>query len=172
MTFTQADLDSATAAGEAKARTESEAALATAASNFTAAQAALTKLEKERQTERIDGQIKDLKAKGIILPADEAGLAQFMAAQEDEAGEFSFSKAEGGVAATTRAQWFADFMASRKPVIKLGGTKGEDQGDAVDGNDAHSLAQSAQSFMKDQAGKGITVSLPEAVAHAARQARA
>ncbi len=172
MSFTQADLDAAAAAGEAKAKTESEAALATAASNFTAAQAALTKLEKERQTERIDAQIKDLKAKGIILPADEAGLAQFMAAQEDAAGEFSFSKAEGGEATTTRAQWFADFMASRKPVIKLGGSKGEDPGDAVDGNDAHQLAQAAQTFMKDQAGKGITVSLPEAVAHAARQAKA
>ena len=95
-----------------------------------------------------------------------------MAAQEDEAGEFSFSKAEGGVATTTRAQWFADFMASRKPVIKLGGSKGEDPGDAVDGNDAHQLAQAAQTFMKDQAGKGITVSLPEAVAHAARLAKA
>ena len=169
MNFTQADLDKARTDGEAAAKATADAAAAT---SFTAAQAELTTLRKERQTERIDAQIKDLKAKGIILPADEAGLAQFMAAQEDEAGEFSFSKAEGGVATTTRAKWFSDFMASRKPVIKLGGSKGEDQGDAVDGTDAHSLAQSAQSFMKDQAGKGITVSLPEAVAHAARQAKA
>ena len=168
MNFTQADLDKARTDGEAAA----DAAAAAAATSFTAAQAELATLRKERQTERIDAQIKDLKAKGIILPADEAGLAQFIAAQEDEAGEFSFSKAEGGVATTTRAKWFSDFMASRKPVIKLGGSKGEDQGDAVDGTDAHSLAQSAQSFMKDQAGKGITVSLPEAVAHAARQAKA
>ena len=171
MTFTQADLDKARTDGEAAAKATADAAAATAATNFTAAQTELATLRKERQTERIAGQIKDLKAKGVILPADEAGLAQFMAAQEDEAGEFSFSKAEGGVATTTRAKWFSDFMASRKPVIKLGGSKGEDQGDAVDANDAHSLAQSAQSFMKDQAGKGITVSLPEAVAHAARQAR-
>ena len=169
MNFTQADLDKARTDGEAAAKATADAAAAT---SFTAAQAELATLRKERQTERIDAQIKDLKAKGVILPADEAGLAQFMAAQEDEAGEFSFSKAEGGVATTTRAKWFSDFMASRKPVIKLGGSKGEDQGDAVDGTDAHSLAQSAQSFMKDQAGKGITVSLPEAVAHAARQAKA
>lgn len=172
MPFTQADLDAATAAGEAKATTESAAALATAVSNFAAAEAALTKLGKERQAERIDAEVKGWKDKGLILPAEEAGLREYMAAQEGAGVEFTFSKAEGGEAKKTPAQFFTDFMASRKPVIKLGGSKGEDQGDAVDGNDAHQLAQAAQTFMKDQSAKGISVSLPEAVAHAARHAKA
>ena len=172
MTFTQADLDKARTDGEAAAKATADTAAAAAATHFTAAQTELATLRKERQAERIDAQIKDLKAKGVILPADEAGLAQFMAAQEDEAGEFSFSKAEGGVATTTRAKWFSDFMASRKPVIKLGAGITEDPGNQVNGNDPYQLAQAAQSFMKTQLDKGIEVSLPEAVEHAARQARA
>ena len=172
MTFTQADLDKARTDGEAAAKATADAAAATAATQFTATQTELATLRKERQTERIAGQIKGWKDKGVILPADEAGLHEYMAGLEDGGQEFTFSKAEGGEGKKTPAQFFSDFMASRKPVIKLGGSKGEDPGEAVDVNDAHSLAQSAQTFMKDQAGKGITVSLPEAVAHAARQAKA
>ena len=172
MNFTQADLDKARTDGEAAAKATTDAAAAAAAVNFTAAQTELATLRKERQTERIDAQIKDLKAKGVILPADEAGLAQFMAAQEDEAGEFSFSKAEGGVATTTRAKWFSDFMASRKPVIKLGPGNDQDPGEPINASDPRQLAEAARSFIKTQADKGITVSLPEAVAHAARQAKA
>lgn len=174
MSFTQADLDAATAAGEATAKAAAATAAAAAASNFSAAQTELLSLKKERQTERIAAQIKGWKEKGLILPAEEAGLAEYMAAQED-AGEFTFSRAEGGEGKKTPAQFFSDFMATRKPVIKLGGGHGGDQGrhddGLVDGSDPHQLAEAAQSYMKQQADKGITVSLPEAVARAAAQAK-
>lgn len=129
MNFTQADLDKAKADGEAQAKADAATALAASQSDFTKAQADLVTLQKERQTERINAQIKDWKAKGLILPADEAGMAEFMAAQED-AAELTFSKAEGGEAKKTPAQFFADFMASRKPVVKLGANSGNDDADA------------------------------------------
>ena len=149
-----------------------DTAAAAAATHFTAAQTELATLRKERQAERIDGQIKGWKDKGLIVPAEEAGLREYMAAQEDGGGEFTFSKAEGGEAKKTQAQYFSDLMSSRKPVIKLGGGITEDPGNQVNGNDPYQLAQAAQSFMKTQLDKGIEVSLPEAVEHAARQARA
>ena len=170
MNFTQADLDKAKADGEAQAKADAATALAASQADFTKAQADLLTLQKQQRTERINAQIKDLKAKGVITPADEAGLAEFMAAQEDTAGEFTFSKAEGG-AAVTRAEWFANFMASRKPVIKLGSAdNGVTDIDPIDANSPHALAEAAQTFMKSQKDKGITVSLPEAVMHAAKQA--
>lgn len=169
MNFTQADLDKAAADAKAKAESDAAAALAETQANFTKAQGELTTLHKERQTERIGAQIKEWKAKGLILPADEAGLAEFMAAQEDGA-ELTFSKAEGGEAKKTPAQFFADFMASRKPVVKLGGAGNADDADPIDAANPHALAEAAQTFMKAQKDKGITVSLPEAVMHAAKQA--
>ena len=171
MTFTQADLDQARTDGEAAAKATADTAAAAAALAFTASQTELTTLRKERQTERIEAQITGWKDKGLMLPAEEAGMREYMAGLEDSGAEFSFSKAEGGEAKKTPAQFFSDFMASRKPVIKLGASSGNDAGDAVDGNDAHQLAQAAQSFMKTQLDKGISVSLPEAVAHAARLAK-
>lgn len=172
MNFTQADLDKAKAEGEASAKAAAEAANAAVAANFAAAQTEVVTLRKERQTERINGQIKEWKAKGLILPADEPGLREYMASLDDAGQEFTFSKAEGGEGKKTPAQFFSDFMTSRKPVVKLGGIKGDDQGDAIDGTDPQQLAQAARSFIKEQADKGITVSLPDAVAHASRNAKA
>ena len=166
MNFTQADLDQARTDGEAKAKTESEAALATATSNFTAAQAALGKLEKERQTERIDAQIKGWKEMCVILPADEPGLRQYMASLEDAGQEFTFSKAEGGEAKKTPAQFFADFMASRKPVIKLGGIgAGNEPADAVDLTSTADITAAANNFIASEATAGRVISAAAAVQH-------
>ncbi len=172
MSFTQADIDKARADGEAAAKAIADSAAAATASSFTAAQTELASLRKERQTERINAQVTDWKAKGLIVPAQEAGLREYMAAQEGADVEFSFSKAEGGEAKKTPTLFFIDFMAARKPVIKLGASSAaDDAGDLVDGSDPHQLAEAAQSYMKQQSDKGITVSLPAAVAHAAAQAR-
>lgn len=172
MNFTQADLDKAAADATAEAVADAAAVIDTSKAEFAKAQADLLTLQSERRAERIAAQIKDLKAKGVITPADEVGLAEFMAAQEDTGADFTFTKAEGGEGKTTRAEWFANFMAGRKPVVKLGGTGAAEAADPIDGANPYALAEAAQTFIKAQADKGITVSLPEAVMHAAKQANA
>lgn len=169
MPFSKEDLDkavaAATAAGEAAGKAAAEAAAKT---EFSAQQAKVVKIEKERQGERIATQIKGWKDKGQLLPANEAGMAEFMAQLDDAGGEFTFSKAEGGDIKKTPAQFFSDFMATVKPVVKLGSPGAGGRGaDPIDTTSAHQLAQAAQTYMKQQADKGITVSLPDAMTYAA-----
>ena len=164
MSFTQEQLDAAAA----KAKKEAEDK---AAADFAASQAELTKLRSERQADRIGAQITGWKAKGMVTPAEEAGLAEFMGSLESgTAGEFSFSASDKSEVKKTPAQFFADFMAARKPLVKLGQQMAADDVPGVDGNDAGALADAARSYMKEQSDKGLTVSLPEAVAHVSARA--
>lgn len=163
MSFTQEQLDAAAA----KARKEAEDKHA---AEFAAHQAELTQLRGERQAERIGAQVADWKAKGLVTPAEEPGLAEFMTSLEGAAGDFTFSASDKSEVKKTPAQFFAEFMAARKPVVKLGAQPGEADADPVDATNAAQIADRAQSYMKQQAEKGITVSLPEAVAHVAAKA--
>ncbi|QDL55926.1 hypothetical protein [Rhodoferax aquaticus] len=160
MSFTQEQLDAAAA----KARKEAEDK---AAAEFAASQTELTQLRSERQSERITTQIAGWTAGGVVTPAEVEGLAEFMASIEGAAGEFSFSAADKSDVKKTPAQFFADFMAKRKPVVKLGNQSnlGGNQGADLDMNDAGQIADRARQYMKEQTNKGLTVSLPEAVAH-------
>lgn len=169
MNFTQADLDKAALDAKAKAEADAAAALSASQAEFTKAQDALATLEAERRNERIGLQIKDLKAKGVITPADEAGLAEFMAAQEDGGGDFTFTKAEGGEGKTTRAQWFANFMANRKPVVKLG-SKTEPEEDAPDVSTTASITAAAHDFMAAEATAGRIVNAAAAVQYVMNKA--
>lgn len=162
MSISQEQLDAAIA----NARKEGEAA---SASNFAATQAELIRLQGERQAERIGTQITGWKAKGVITPAEEAGLAEFMTSLEGAAGEFSFSAADKSEVKKTPAQFFADFMATRKPVVKLGDQNTQTGGDTVDTTSPEQLAEAARSYMKEQSDKGVAVSLPAAVAHVGRR---
>ena len=166
MSFTQEQLD---AAAE-KARKDAEAA---AALQFAAKDAELTRLRGERQAEVITGQITGWKAKGLVTPAEEAGLAEFMASLENSTGgEFTFNASDKAAVKKTPAQFFADFMAARKPLVKLGARADDGGGSPVDANNSAQLADAARSYMSEQAGKGLTVSLPEAVAYVSAKASA
>ena len=160
MSFTQEQLDAAAA----KARKEAEDK---AAAEFAASQTELTRLRSERQTERITSQIAAWTAGGVVTPAEVEGLAEFMASIEGDAAEFSFSAADKSELKKTPAQFFAEFMAKRKPMVKLGNqsNQGGNQSADLDMNDAGQIADRARQYMKEQTDKGLTVSLPEAVAH-------
>lgn len=168
MTITQEQLDAATEAARKAGKDEASA-------EFASSQAELTRIRSERQAERIGTQIGAWKAAGLVTPAEEAGLSEFMVSLESGAGgEFSFSAADKTEVKKTPAQFFADFMAKRKPVVKLGLRK-ESEGDgaaAVDPNNASQIADAAQTYMQEQAAKGLVVSLPEAVAHVSVKAQA
>lgn len=165
MSITQADLDKAVAdaaaAGEAKGKAAAEAAAAT---EFAATQTKLVTLQKERQKERIAAQIKGWKDKGVIVPADEAGLAEYMASLEDGGAEFSFSKAEGGEDKKTPAQFFADFMSARKPVVKLGSSSQADDA-PLNTQSTADITKAASDFMAAEAKEGRNVSSAQAVQH-------
>jgi hypothetical protein len=167
MSFTQEQVDAAAALAK---KTAEEAA----AASFSAQQAELTQLRAERQTERIGLQVAGWKAKGLVTPAEEPGLAEFMVALENgETAEFNFSASDKAAVKKTPAQFFAEFMAARKPLVRLGATSGagDDAGAGIDGGDANQLADTARAFMKAQADKGLSVSLPEAMQHAVAQSR-
>lgn len=164
MSISQEQLDAAVA----KARKEAEDA---AAANFAASQAELTRLQGERQAERIGVLITGWTAGGKITPAQTEGLAEFMTSIEGGAGEFTFSAADKSEVKKAPAQFFAEFMDKLKPVVKLGNQSdlGGDQ-NAIDRTDANQIADRAREYMKEQEGKGLSVSLPEAVAYVSRAA--
>lgn len=164
MSFTQEQLDAATAKAVKEAGDKSR-------SDFVAQGEELLRLRSERQADRIGAQITGWKAKGLVTPAEEAGLAEFMGSLENGGGEFTFSASDKSAVKKTPTQFFAEFMAGRKPLVKLGQQMAADDVAAVNGNDASALADAARSYMSEQAGKGLTVSLPEAVAHVSAQSR-
>ena len=165
--LTEADLQ--------RARDEAAAlATATLQAQFSAQGQELAELRAARVAERIGVQINGWKAAGKLLPADEPGLAEFMAALEaGQAGEFSFSAAANVVAKQTPAQWFASFMAARKP-IKLGegGGAGGENPDPVDTQDSAAITKQALAFIHSESQAGRTVSSAQAVAHVMAQAGA
>ena len=156
MNFTQADLDRAAAV----ARTEAEA-------RFTAQSQQLQQLQGERQTERISTQIGAWKAAGLVLPAEEPGLSEFMASLEAGSSvEFSFTRATGEQPVKqTPGAWFSAFVASRKPLVKLGARNDGALPEAGDNSDYRDVVDRAHTYIKEQADKGITVSNAAAVAH-------
>jgi hypothetical protein len=160
VTFTQADLDRARE--EARQQTEGQ---------FAAQGRELAELRAERQSERIGVQIATWKAAGLLLPAEEPGLAEFMAALEGgSAAEFTFSAVDKSQVKQTPAQWFAAYVAKRKP-IKLGGAgegSGSDPAPTLDTGDTVAVAQAAQTYQREQLEQGRRISTAQAVMHVTR----
>ena len=158
MSFTQEDLNRAAEEAAARARTEAQA-------QFAQAQQQLQQLQTERQTERINTQIEGWRAKGLVLPAEEPGLAEFMAALESgAAAEFTFSQGDGKTAGKkTPAAWFHDFVASRKPLVQLGKRSADPEGDSTDEPSDKEIADRARNYMQAQSGKGIRISIGAAI---------
>lgn len=145
----------------AKAAAEAAAAEKLKA-DFAAQGAELAELRALRLRDGIATKVNAWKAEGKVLPADEAGLVEFMAAIESGTS-FEFSAA-GTTAKTTPAEWFAEFMAKRPKLVELGRLP-QDQTATLDTNNAHAIAAAAQEFMKNEADKGRTVDIVHAVAH-------
>lgn len=169
MTITQEAHDAAVAKARAEGVTAGKEGTVSQA-EFSAAQTELVNLKKAEQKTRIAVQIKSWKDKGVILPADEAGLSEYMATLEAGGAEFSFSKAEGGEEKKTPAQFFADFMATRKPVIKLGGSGSGGEDGALDVTSTAAVTKAANDFMAAEEKEGRTVSSANAVQHVIRTA--
>jgi hypothetical protein len=155
MPFTQEDID--------KARQEAQAATE---AKFAAQGQELAELRATRITEKVTTQVNDLVAKGIVTPAEKAGVAAFMTSLEtSQVQAFAFAAPDGKAEIKqTPAEWFASFMAGRKPIVKLGRDERLDEDPAPALSDDPSvIADKAAAYMAEQAAKGITVSLADAV---------
>ncbi len=165
MPATQEELQRARdeAAAEATKKTEAQ---------FAAQGKELTELRAERKRERIATVINGFKAKGLVLPAEEAGMAAFMAELDGVANEFSFSAADGVDVKKTPAVWFAEFVASRQPLVNLRQKKAGDDTDAQDetSDDPTLISQKAMNYIAEQSKVGITVELSDAVAKFTKKA--
>lgn len=157
MTFTQAQLDAARQAGQEAARAE-----------FAAQEQELTRLKAERLNERVAAQINGWKSGDApkLLPAEEEGLAEFMVALDGMgATEFNFSAHDGKALKKSPAQWFAEFMAKRPAVVKVGHRSAADNLPVVDMTNARAIAEAAQEFMASEAKAGRIITVESAVAH-------
>lgn len=166
MSITEADLqrarDEAAAAAEQRVSAEFTAQMASQGQQ-------LLTLQAERRSERIAAQIAAWKAGGQLLPADEPGLAEFMAALEAGDGvAFCFTApAGGGEIKKTPSAWFAAYMAARKP-IKLGGAPragADSEATPVDTSDYRAVARKAEEWRSKEAAAGRSVSAAQAVAY-------
>lgn len=175
--FTQEDLDRTARETEAHVRREMQAQQT---AEFTAATELANRLQRERRLERIAAQITAWKAAGLLLPAEEAGLAEFMVALESggaEAFEFMAAGAPQGAAKDkkTPGEFFAQFVAARGPLVKLGAQGGADAdpGAAAAGldlTDARAIAAAAQEFQAAEEKAGRVIAIDVAVAHVVRNA--
>jgi hypothetical protein len=165
ITLTQAELDARLAAARQEAQQTAEA-------QFAAQGQELAELRAQRLSDKVDGLINDWKAKGLVVPADEPALREFMASLSEQQ-VFEFSAAEGQAAVQKQPlDWFAEFMAGRKQLVKLGGS-------VIDGNaddapllnlaDPKAIQDAAVEFQRAEAQAGRTVSFELAVQHVSTQ---
>jgi hypothetical protein len=173
MPFTQADLDRTAAETEARVRAEaqaqSQAQTQTQTAHFAAQTAELERLRTERHVEQINVQLDALTAAGRLLPAERPGMAEFMAGLDAaDTAQFNFTAADKSVVKKTPSAFFADFLAARPALIKLGSQAAAGRDAPIDTQSADALADAAKSFIKAQADKGITVSISEAIGHVSK----
>lgn len=159
MSFTQEDLNRAATEAEAKAKAEAEA-------KFAATTAELSLIKAESMKARHQAQIDGWKAAGKLLPAEEAGLAEFMAGIEGGA-ELQFTASDNKAAKAAPAHWFANFMTQRSALIRLGAAAAAPApaGSALDTTDSNAIANAASEFVAAEAKAGRTVSVAAAVQH-------
>lgn len=163
MPFSQEDLDRTAAETEARVRAE---LAASQSAEFTAAQQQLKQLKTQAQADRIKVQITGWKAAGMLLPAEEPGLAEFMATLEGEpestAATFEFTAADKAATKKTAAQYFADFVAARGRLVKLGAV-GDAAGDPGPNGGGQVLAFTAQPGYEGLAVDGDRAALDERI---------
>lgn len=169
MSLTHADLDRTAAETEARIRAE-------LGSQFSASTAELAQLKAERQRERIAVQIAGWKAAGQLLPAEEPGLAEFMAALEggEPGGSFEFTAAAGQAASKkSLGEYFAEFVAARGALVKLSGPGGQAGGGSdpkpkLDTTDYQAIVKAANEFQAAESKAGREIGIDAAVAHVTR----
>jgi len=166
--FTKEQLDAAVEKAVTKAKEEGNA-------EFTqkeeAHKTALTAERNKRLVVEFNKNISALVDDGKLLPAQAEGMSEFMLqlSDADEANfEFSAGKDGKGTIKKSPLDWFNDFTKALGKQIDFK-ESGAGESSGVDGDDAQAIANAAVEFQKEQADKGITISVSQAVAHINKQ---
>lgn len=158
MTITQEQLDAEIKAAKEEAKREAAAEFS---KQLDEAKQIAIKAEHDRRVERINAQIEKWKENGKVFPAESSGLSEFMVAIDSVSETFEFA-AEDGQRSQSLTEWFTDFMAARPARIDLG-KKTEQTADPKELS-AKDLAAQALEYQSEQARKGLTISISEAMA--------
>lgn len=162
ITLTPEQLEEKLAAARREAQTLAEA-------QFAAQGQELAELRSTRQSEKVTGLINGWTTRGLVLPADVSGLREFMAAL-DSAEAFEFTAA-GADTPTKKPllDFFAEFVAARKPVVQLGGAGAGSVVPEVNLQDTTSITTAAHEFQKSEQAAGRSCSFEFAVQHVSSQ---
>ena len=116
--------------------------------------------EKHAKTDATDF-IAPLVKSGHILPAQEAGLVNFMA-KLDGADTLCFAEGEDEISQRGFLQAFLKMMPKQ---VEYGEMSEDDGAAPVDGNDPSAIADQALEYQEEMAGKGRTISIDTCVRH-------
>lgn len=128
---------------------------------FAEREQALAKREADFNKLAIDAAILTHVVAGRILPAEQAGVAAFMAELDDDD---AVSFAEGSEAETQRA-FFGKFLDNMPQRVEFAEVSGEDGKGLPDAADGVAIGREAISYQEEQRGKGVVVTTSEAVTH-------
>lgn len=130
--------------------------------DFAEKEKSIAEREKALAKKEIETEIDGLVAAGKVLPAQKAGLAEFMSSLTDAEQVVEFGEGEQAKKVSPR-QFMRDFLSSMPKLVEFGEKSGDDKGSAQDLT-AQELADKAVAYSEAMSKKGITVSATDAVA--------
>lgn len=131
-----------------------------------AAEAKVAEFAAHDRVATANAMVEKLLADGKLLPAQTAGLAEFLAS-EPEAATFEFTAADAKVA-KPRAEFLFSILDALPKQIELG--KQHAAGDVKVSDDPNAIVNAAREFQKAESAKGIDVPWHEAVLHVSKEA--
>lgn len=142
-----------------------KADLAAAQKRATEAEAKVAAFAAHDRQATAQAMVEKLLAEGKLLPAQTAGLAEFLAS-EPEAGTFEFSAGDKKIA-KPRSEFLFALLDALPKQIELG--KEHAGGEARVGSDVNSIVNAAREFQKAEAAKGIDIAWNDAVSHVTKE---
>ncbi|WP_333661019.1 hypothetical protein [Acinetobacter sp.] len=163
--FSEDDMTQQETKDQTIARLERELADAkqTGNADFSEQQTALKQREQQIAKREIGLQIDALIKDGKVLPANKAGLVEFMASLDDGDHVIEFGEGDKAVKQSPR-QFMTDFLANQPKVIEFGEVSGSDGGGGNTSLNPQELGKKAQAYHQKEAAAGNHISFSEAVA--------
>jgi len=126
---------------------------------------------KKRETAEWKKTLADAITAGRLTPAQAEGALEFTSTLDDKT-TFEFSRADKSKVNKPNKTWFADFVAELPVQVAMqsnanGSSSSKDA--ALDNTDADAIALKAVQFKKEQADKGVVISVSEAVYQVTQQ---
>lgn len=154
--MTQAEIDAM------KAENERLKAEGQKAADFAEKQADIAKRESTLMRKEIGMEIDALVAAGKVLPAQKAGLVEFMASLDEAEQVIAFGEGDGAKKLSPR-QFMRDFLGAMPKVVDFKEHSRDAGASSADELSGVELAEKITAYQETMSAKGITVSATEAV---------